>query len=325
MKWLKNINYLRYIPQVKRNRISEQSSILKQIWQHKILYLMLFPCVIFFFVFSYLPMAGMVLAFKEFRYDTGIWGGEWVGLKYYERFFSDSMSWNYIWNTLIISFMKLVLALPFPIILALMFNEIANDKLRTIVQSITYIPHFLSWVVVIGIVQSILAPNTGLVNEIIKLSGGDGNRFFLMEPESFYPIMFSSYVWKDIGWNSVIYFAAIVGISPQLYEAAMIDGANRLKQVLYVTIPSIMPTILVLFILSLGNILSAGFDQIYLLQTPGNLSVSEIIDTYVIKTGLKGGDFGYATAIGLIQGVIGLIIVLIVNFITHKKYETSLW
>lgn len=297
----------------------------RSIWNHRMQYSMILPCVIFFILFSYLPMAGMVLAFKEFRFDTGMFGGEWVGLKYFERFFQDPQSWNFIQNTLIISLMKLVLAMPFPIILAIMFHEIKNSKLRSILQSITYLPHFLSWVVVVGIIQSILAPNTGLLNQLIAYLGGDGSTYYLMEEKHFHSIMFWSYVWKDIGWNSIIYYAAIAGINPSLYEAAAMDGANKFRRIWHITLSGIRPTILILFILSLGNILSAGFDQIYLLKTPGNAEVAEIIDTYVIRTGLQSGHFGYATAIGMMQGVIGLILVVAVNRYANKKFQTSLW
>ncbi len=309
----------------KKNQVQPMKVTFENIWQHRAQYLMLLPCIVFFIIFSYLPMAGMVLAFKEFRFDTGLFGGEWVGLKYFERFFQDPQSWTFIKNTLIISSMKLILALPFPIILALMLNEIKNNKIRSFIQSITYLPHFISWVVVVGILQSILAPNTGLLNQFISFMGGDGSTFFLMEEKNFHPIMFWSYVWKDIGWNSIIYFAAIAGINPSLYEAAAIDGANRWRQIWHITLTGIRPTILILFILSLGNILSAGFDQIYLLKTPGNAEVSEIIDTYVIRTGLQSGQFGYATAVGMMQGIVGLILVLVVNRLSSKKFNTSLW
>ena len=309
----------------KKKKIKPMKFNYENVWQHRAQYLMLLPCILFFIIFSYLPMAGMVLAFKEFRFDTGIFGGAWIGLEYFRRFFQDPQSWIFIKNTLIISSMKLILALPFPIILALMFKEIKSNKLRSFFQSITYLPHFLSWVVVVGILQSILAPNTGLLNQAISFLGGDGSKFFLMDEASFHPVMFWSYVWKDIGWNSIIYFAAIAGINPALYEAAAIDGANRWRQIWHITLTGIRPTILILFILSLGNILSAGFDQIYLLKTPGNTEVSEIIDTYVIRTGLQSGQFGYATAIGMMQGVIGLLVVLVVNRFASKKFNTSLW
>lgn len=309
----------------KQQRKERLSKLLKRIWKHRIIYMMLLPSLVFFFIFSYMPMAGMVLAFKEFRFDTGIFGGAWIGFTYFERFFQDPQSWVFIRNTLLISFMKLVLALPFPIVLALLFNEIKNDKIRGFFQSISYLPHFLSWVVVVGVLQSILAPHTGLLNQTIAFMGGDGSTHYMMEESSFHSIMFWSYVWKDIGWNSIIYFAAIAGINPSLYEAAAIDGAGKLRQIWHITLTGIRPTILILFILSLGNILSAGFDQIYLLKTPGNAEVAEIIDTYVIRTGIQGGQFGYATAVGMMQGIIGLIVVIIVNRFSSKKFNTSLW
>lgn len=270
-------------------------------------------------------MAGMVLAFKEFRFDTSIFGGDWVGLKYFERFFNDPKSWLYIKNTLIISSLKLFLYLPLPIILALLFKEIRSDKMRGFFQSISYLPHFLSWVVIVGVLQRILAPDTGLINEVIKLFGGEGSTFFMMEEQFFYQIMFSSFVWQGVGWGSIIYFAAISGISEELYEAAKIDGASRLKQIWHITLPGIRPAIIILFILSLGDILSAGFDQIYLLQTPGNAELAEILDTYIIRVGLQGGQFGYATAVGMMQGLIGLILVLLVNYVCNRKFDTSLF
>ncbi|MBS4206222.1 sugar ABC transporter permease [Bacillus sp. FJAT-49754] len=286
---------------------------------------MLLPCITFFILFSYLPMAGLVLAFKEFKFNTGIWGGEWVGFTYFQRFFNDPQSWVFIKNTLIISSMKLFLGLPFPIFLAIMFNEMKSNKMRNLFQSITYLPHFLSWVIIVGLLQRVLAPDIGLLNQVIKHFGGAGDKFFLMEKDYFYSVMFWSHVWKEIGWSSIIYFAAIAGINPEYYEAAKMDGANKLRQIWHITLPGIRPTIIILFILSLGNILSAGFDQIYLLKTPGNAEVAEIIDTYVIRVGLQGGQFGYATAVGMLQGVIGLILVLAVNAISKRKFDTSLW
>ena len=224
--------------------------------------------------------------------------------------------------------MKLILALPFPIILAIMFNEIKDSKLgkiRGLFQGVLYIPHFLSWVVVIGIFKKLLAPDDGLMNQLIHQFGGDGSTYFMMNPEYFHTIMFSSYIWKNVGWDSIIYFAAIMSINPEIYESAAIDGANRFKQIIHITLPMLTPTIVILFIISLGDILKAGFDQIYLLKTPGNANVSEILDTFVIRTGIEQGDFSYAIAIGLLQGVIGLIAVVIINKFADKKLDTSLY
>jgi putative aldouronate transport system permease protein len=270
-------------------------------------------------------MAGLVLAFKEFKFNSGLFGGPWVGIQYFDQFFGDSRSMLYLKNTLIISGLKLILALPFPILFALQMNEVKNKRWRNVFQGIVYLPHFVSWVVVVGILQRILAPDIGFLNQLIGFFGGNDSRFFMMEKESFYPIMFWSFVWKEMGWNSIIYFAAISSINPSLYEAAKIDGASKLRQIWHVTLPGIRPTILILFILSLGGILSAGFDQIYLLITPGNMQISQILDTYVIKVGLKDAQFGYATAIGLMQGVLGLLLVLIFNALSKRFFSTSLW
>lgn len=300
-------------------------SLWSKIWQHKVFYFMLIPCLVFFIIFSYWPMMGLVLAFKKYGFNTGIFGGEWVNLKYFQEFFNDPRSWLYIKNTLIISFIKLFIAMPFPIILAMQFNEVKNNKLRSGLQSISYLPYFISWVVVIGLMNAILAPKTGLLNQYLGQMGMSDNNFFMMDKGLFYPMVFLSYLWKGIGWDSIIYYAAIVAISPSLYEAASIDGASKLKQVWHVTLPGIAPTIIILFILSLGSIMSSGFDQIYLMQNPGNADVSETIDTYIVRVGLQGGQFGYATAIGLMQGVIGLIMTLIVNRVTDKKFDIGLW
>ena len=281
-----------------------------------------------FLIFNYIPMTSLVLAFKDFRFDTGIIGGDWKGLYYFKRFFSDPRCIQIIMNTLIISGMKLILALPFPIILAIMFNEIKDSKLgkiRGLFQGVLYIPHFLSWVVVIGIFKKLLAPDDGLMNQLIHQFGGDGSTYFMMNPEYFHTIMFSSYIWKNVGWDSIIYFAAIMSINPEIYESATIDGANRFKQIIHITLPMLTPTIVILFIISLGDILKAGFDQIYLLKTPGNANVSEILDTFVIRTGIEQGDFSYAIAISLLQGVIGLIAVVIINKFADKKLDTSLY
>ncbi|MFD1885420.1 ABC transporter permease [Paenibacillus wenxiniae] len=298
---------------------------LKRIWLHRAMYLFLLPAIVFFILFSYIPMTGLILAFKEYRFNGGLYGGPWVGWKYFERFFHDSYSMNYIRNTLSISFFKLFLALPFPILFALQINEIRSSRMRSLFQGVMYLPHFLSWAVVIGILQRIIAPETGLLNEWIHALGGHGSTFFMMDKHYFYPIMFWSYIWKEIGWNSIIYFAAIAGINPALYEAARMDGAGRFRQIWHITLPGIRPTILILFIMSLSSILSAGFDQIYLLQNPANAEVAQILDTYIIHVGIQDAQFGYATAVGLMQGVIGLLLVVTVNQLCKKWFEVSLW
>ncbi|MDD9266697.1 ABC transporter permease [Paenibacillus sp. GCM10023248] len=297
----------------------------KRIIQHKYMYLMLLPCIVFFIIFSYIPMGGLLLAFKEYQFNKGILLSPWVGLRYFKTFFESYESGKLIANTVIISSMKLFLGLPFPIILALIFNEVKSKRFRGITQSIAYLPHFLSWVIVVGVIQRVLAPDTGLLNEAIKAFGGNGDTFFLMEQSYFYSIMFGSHIWKTVGWDSIIYLAAIAGINPELYEAGRIDGASKWREIWNITLPIIRPTIMILFILSLGSILSAGYDQLYLLRTPGNMDVSEILDTYVISVGLQSGQYGYATAVGMLQGVIGLILVVAANRIARRFSETSVW
>ena len=302
----------------------------KTIWQkiakYKTFYLMLTPAILFFIIFSYWPMTGNILAFRKFSFNSGMYCKGWVGLQYFREFFTDRQTPIYIRNTLIISAIKLFVYLPFPIILALIFNEIVNTKHRSFFQSVTYLPYFISWVVVIGMLNKLFAPNTGLINNILRNMGtSDGSKFYMMENKFFYPAVFGSYLWKNVGWDSIIYYAAIMGISPSLYEAAAIDGANRLKQTRHVTLPGISKTIMILFIISLGGILSAGFDQVYLMQNPGNYQVSEIIDTYVVKTGLEKARYGPATAVGLIQGLVGLGLTVGVNKLADKYGENSLW
>lgn len=299
----------------------------KQKWQkYKVFYIMLFPAIVSFLIFSYWPMTGILIAFRKFTFTSGMYGASWVKFKYFEDFFNNREAWMYVKNTLIISLIKLFVYLPFPIILALIFNEVRKPKLRGLYQSISYLPYFISWVVVIGIMNRLFAPDTGLINVILKnLNITDGSTFWMMEDSFFFPAIFGSYLWKNIGWDSIIYFAAIMGISPSLYEAAAIDGANRWYQTRHITLPGIRGTIMILFILSLGGILTAGFDQVYLMQNPGNYTVSETIDTYVVKTGLEQAKYGPATAVGLMQGMVGLVLTVIVNKLADKYGDTAVW
>lgn len=289
-------------------------------------YLMLLPVIFSFLIFSYWPMTGIVQAFRDFSFTSGMYGKGFVGLKYFKDFFIDPETPILIKNTIVISCMKLFVYLPFPIILALFFNEVQNKKLRSVYQSISYLPYFISWVVVVRMMSRLFAPNTGLINVLIKnLSLGDGTKFWTLSPAFFYPAVFWSYTWKNIGWDSIIYFAAILGIAPSLYEAAAIDGANRLKQIRHVVLPGIAGTIVILFVLSLGDILTAGFDQVYLMQNPGNYTVSEMIDTYIVKTGLEQAKYGPATAVGLVQGLAGLILTIIANRFATRFSEHAVW
>ncbi|MGL4345017.1 MAG: ABC transporter permease [Cellulosilyticaceae bacterium] len=289
------------------------------------LYLMLLPCIVYFILICYVPMTGIVLAFKDYSFKEGIWGSPWVGLRYFETFFTSYDSGRLLKNTLTVGFIKCILEFPFAIILALMLNEIRNLKFKKTVQTITYLPHFLSSVIIVTIMQRVLAPNTGVLNEVIGAMGGDSSTFFLMEVKYFFKILFSMDLWRNIGWDSIIYLAAISAVDTALYEAAEMDGCTKLKKIWHITLPSIRGTIGLLFIMGVGGLLSSGFEQIYLLRTPGNMAVADTLDTFVVRVGLAGGQFGYATAIGLIQGIVGLVLVVVCNKICKKVTEVGLW
>lgn len=289
------------------------------------LYVMLIPCVIYYALICYVPMAGSVLAFKDYSFKKGIWGSPWVGLLYFKTFFTNYDAPRLILNTLKIGMIKCILEFPFAIILALLLNELRNMKFKKVSQTITYLPHFLSSVIIVTMLQRILAPNTGVLNQAIVALGGDGSKFFLMEADYFYKILFSMDLWRNIGWDSIIYLAAISGVDLALYEAAEMDGCGKLKKMWHITLPSIRGTIGLLFIMGIGGLLSSGVEQIWLLRTPGNMSLADTLDVYVVRVGLQGGQFGYATAIGLIQGIVGLILVVVCNKICKKLTEVGLW
>jgi putative aldouronate transport system permease protein len=286
---------------------------------------MFLPCFLFFAIFSYAPMLGMVLAFKEFKFNMSLWDYPWVGLKYFRDFFSNYQAGTIIKNTFIIGIIKVVVEFPFPIMFALMINEVRDKRAKSVIQTISYLPYFLSWVVVAAVVQRVLAPNTGILNQAISALGGDGSYFFMMKPESFYPVVLLSDLWKNIGWNSIIYLAAIAGIDPGLYEAARVDGANKRQELFHVTLPSIRMTIGIMFILGLGGLVSSGFEQVYLLRTPGNMELADTLDVYVIQVGLSQGQYGYAAAVGLLQGIVGFILVYVGNQASKKFTEVSVW
>lgn len=291
------------------------------------LYVMLTPAIVYYILICYVPIAGNVLAFKDYSFNRGIWGSKWAKpwYLYFQIFFNSYDAKRLILNTFRIGFIKCILEFPFAIILALLLNEIRAPRFKRITQTITYLPHFLSSVIIVTMIQRILAPNIGVLNQIIAALGGDGSTFFLMKANAFHKILFGMDLWRNIGWDSIIYLAAISGVDQELYEAAGIDGCNRLGQIWHVTLPGIRGTIGLLFIMGVGGLLSSGFDQMWLLRTPGNMSVADTLDVYVVRIGLQQGQFGYAAAIGLIQGLVGLILVVTANTISRKVMEVGLW
>ncbi len=289
------------------------------------LYVMLLPAIVYYILICYVPIAGNVLAFKDYSFRKGIWGSPWVGTKYFEMFFKSYDCWRLIKNTLHIGFIKCILEFPFAIILALLLNEMKALKFKRVTQTITYLPHFLSSVIIVTMLQRILAPNTGFLNQMIVAMGGDGSTFYLMKADYFHRILFGMDIWRNIGWDSIIYLGAIAAVDQELYEAASMDGCNRLKQIWHVTLPGIRGTIGLLFIMGVGGLLSSGFEQMWLLRTPGNMSVADTLDVYVVRVGLQQGQFGYASAIGLVQGVVGLILVVVTNTLSKRVTEVGLW
>jgi putative aldouronate transport system permease protein len=293
--------------------------------KNKYLYLFLLPCVVYFVVYRYLPMVGLVIAFKEFNFAKGIWGGEWVGLKYFKFIFTEHKEfYSILRNTLLINLYKIAFGFPVPIIIALMINEVKNIKLKKIIQSSAYLPYFVSWVVFGGIIIQFLSPSTGIVNEIIRLFGGQPI-FFMTEEKYFRSIVVISDIWKTAGWNTIIYLAAITSLDPNLYEAAYIDGANKFRQIWHITLPGISETIVVLLLLNIGTLLAVGFEQIYVLYNPTVYSVGDVISTYVYRVGIGKGRFSLTTAIGLFQSVVGLVLISVSNFTVKKLFDKSLW
>ncbi len=304
----------------------KKNSLLKKMWKHRVLYLFILPTIVSLFIFSYIPIFGNVVAFKDYSFGKGIWGSDWVGFDYFIQFFNYYQFEFVVWNTLKISFLKIFLVFPMPILFALFLNELGNARFKKTIQSVSYLPHFVSWVVVVNILTVFISPHDGLINNILLDLGIIDEAIFFMGLESwFYPLVFITDVYKNIGWSSIIYLAALAGVNQDLYEAASIDGAGRLKKVIHITIPSIIPTIILLFILQFKGIFSAGFDQIFLLQTPGNFNVSETLDIFVFRQGLLEFNISYSTAVGLLISVMSLILMVVVNYISKKTTEQSLW
>lgn len=290
-------------------------------WQ---LYVMVLPAVLYLIIFRYKPMYGVILAFKKYKASLGIWGSPWAGLEQFERLFSSYWFPIIMNNTLTLSLLGLALGFPFPILLALMLNEVRNAGYRKTVQTITYAPHFISVVVLCGMIHIFLSPEYGVFNHFIRALGGEPV-FFMQKGHVFKWIYVLSGIWQSTGWGSIIYFAALSSVDPALLEAAQIDGATRLKRIWHINIPSILPTIIILLILNCGSLLSVGYEKVYLLQTDANLSNSEVISTYVYKMGLIRNDYSFSTAVGLFNSAINCTLLVLVNFIARRVGETSLW
>ena len=289
-------------------------------WQ---LYLLAAPALIFFLIFNYVPMYGVQIAFKDFIATKGITGSPWTGFENFERFFGSFYFWRLLRNTLALSLYQMLL-FPLPIILALALNELRSRLFKRFSQTLTYAPHFVSTVVVVGMLFAFLDPNTGLINHALGLVGLDPIQF-MQEPGWFRHLYVWSGVWQSLGWGTIIYLAALAGVNPELHQAAQVDGANRLQRIRHVNLPAIMPTVVILFILDFGSFMSVGFEKVLLMRNDLNASTADVIQTFVYETGLLQGQYSYAAAVGLFDSVINILLLITVNQLARKFSENSLW
>ncbi len=288
------------------------------------LYIFILPALVYFIIFHYGPMYGVQIAFKDFVVTRGIMGSPWAGLKHFERFFQTYLFWTVLRNTVVLAFYQLIAGFPIPIILALLMNQLRSRRFKKTVQTITYAPHFISLVVLVGMMSVLLSPRAGIVNHVIRWLGGEPV-FFMARSQWFRHLYVWSGVWQTSGWSSIVYLAALSTISPDLHEAAIVDGASKFQRILNIDLPGILPTAVILLILNAGNIMRLGFEKAFLMQSALNLEVSEIIQTYVYKVGLLNAQFSLSAAVGLFNNVINLVLLLTVNFIAKRVGQTSLW
>ncbi|MDF2958578.1 MAG: protein lplB [Paenibacillus sp.] len=302
----------------------KQNSVWKQIMRGRTLYLLLLPGLLYFIIFKYAPMWGALLAFKKYSVITGFWESRWVGLEHFEKFFTGIHFWRLLKNTLIISLLNLLFFFPVPIIFALLLNEIRLKFIKGFIQTVAYVPHFFSWVVVVGITFLFLSTQDGIVNREVA-QWGSGKIAFLTTPEYFPAIYVFQNIWKEAGYNAVFYLAAMTSIDPSLYEAAVMDGASRWKRMMHVTLPALKTTIVVLFILQLGHVLDIGFEHIYLMLNPTINEVADVFDTYVYREGIVKGNLSYATAVGLFKSVVALALIMTFNKLARKSGEEGVY
>jgi putative aldouronate transport system permease protein len=292
-------------------------------WQARYLYLLILPTLVYFFIFSYIPYYGLTIAFRQYKLFLGISASPWVGFKYFEEFFRSPDFVRLLRNTLLISTMRIIFEFPVPIIFALLLNEVRHLWYKRVIQTITYFPHFLSWVVYAGIMLVFIAPS-GVVNQMAQALGGNTIPI-LTQGQYFLPMLILTDIMKGFGFGAIVYLAALTSIDPQLYEAAVVDGANKWQQIWHVTLPGIRPTIVVLLILSVGGVMNAGFDQIFQFYNAAVQEVADIIDTFVYRVGLQSSQFSLGTAVGLFKGLIGLVLIYVANSLVRRTGEYSLW
>lgn len=305
-------------------RLARKPTVVSTFKRDHQLWIMIFPAIAVILIFNYVPMYGIQLAFRDYDFSKGLTGGAWHGFYYFKQFMNSYLFVDLMKNTFIISLASIVLGFPAPIILALILNQIRRKKAKQTLQTTVYLPHFISTIVLVGMLNVLLSPETGIVGHLMKSIGmGDVN--LLASTNTFMPVYVLSDIWQHCGWNSIIYLAALSTVDPQLYDSAKIDGASRWQTIRYVDIPAIVPTMIILFILSMGNVLGTGFEKIFLMQNALNLPVSEVIATYVYKIGIVSNQFSYSSAIGLFNTVINFIFLIAVNAISKRFSNMSLW
>jgi putative aldouronate transport system permease protein len=298
-------------------------SLKKRLIKNRWLYYMLAPGILYFIIFKYVPMWGVMIAFQDFSPFRGFWTSDWVGVKHFSVFFSEPQFWMLFRNTLILAVYNIVFFFPLPIVIALLLNELRVEAYKRTIQSLIYIPHFISWVVVVGLAYILFTTEGGIVNELIATFGGEKINFLLSE-SWFRTMVMGEMIWKETGWGTILFLAALAGVDPQLYEAARMDGAGRWKQMIHVTMPAIRSTIVVLLILRLGSFLDLGFEQIFLMLNPMNRDVGEVFETYVYERGIQQGNFSYSTAVNLFKSVVGFVLVLFTNYLAKKVGEEGI-
>lgn len=299
-------------------------TVMKRLLKNRYLYLMIAPVIIWYIIFCYAPMFGLVIAFKEYDVFDGIIASEWVGLEHFQRFFTSIYSVRLIRNTFLISFYGLVFGFPAPIILALLFNELKAGKFKKLTQTISYLPHFISTVIIVGMFTTFLQPETGLINNIIARFGGE-RVYFLAEPRYFRSLYIIMDIWRSVGWGSIIYLAALSNVEMELYEACIIDGGGYWRQLWHITLPGIAPTVVIMLILRIGQLMTVGYESIILMYSPATYITGDVISTYVYRVGLQDANYSFSSAVGMFNSVISLILLVFANTVSKRFGETSLW
>lgn len=293
-------------------------------WKHKYLALLLLPTIVYFLVFHYVPIYGIQIAFKNYRFLDGINGSPWAGLEHFRYLFSLDSFWTVLRNTLVISFLKLLIGFPAPILFALLLNELRHLLVKRFVQTVSFFPHFLSWIILSGVLIQLLSPSIGPINHVIRFFGHKPI-FFLADPSWFRWVLVVTDVWKDLGWSSIVYLAAIAGIHPELYEVAKVDGANRLQRMLNITLPGIAPVITIMLILNMGKLIQDDFDQVFNLLNPAVYQTGDVLSTYTYRAGVEQLKYSFATAVGLFKNTVSLALVLAANGLTKRFNQNGLW